>query len=40
MAHFSDPLTHTTLLLKFAIFDTVMGALGATKYHFHDPSKH
>jgi len=25
---------------QFAIFDTVMGALGATKYHFHDPSKH
>jgi len=25
---------------QFAIFDSVMGALGASKYHFHDPSKH
>merc|ERR1719482_1690856 len=24
---------------QFAIFDTVMGALGASKFHFHDPSK-
>jgi len=24
---------------QFAIFDSVMGALGASKYHFHDPSK-
>eukprot|EP00658_Telonema_sp_P-2_P025332 TRINITY_DN201_c0_g1_i3.p1 TRINITY_DN201_c0_g1~~TRINITY_DN201_c0_g1_i3.p1 ORF type:complete len:315 (-),score=96.39 TRINITY_DN201_c0_g1_i3:371-1315(-) len=23
---------------QFGIFDTVMGALGATKFHFHDPS--
>ena len=23
---------------QFAIFDSVMGALGASKYHFHDPS--
>jgi solute carrier family 25 phosphate transporter 3 len=25
---------------QFGIFDTVMGALGATKFHFHDPSAH
>eukprot|EP00656_Telonema_subtile_P049128 TRINITY_DN6031_c0_g1_i4.p1 TRINITY_DN6031_c0_g1~~TRINITY_DN6031_c0_g1_i4.p1 ORF type:complete len:163 (-),score=42.98 TRINITY_DN6031_c0_g1_i4:161-649(-) len=25
---------------QFGIFDTVMGALGATKFHFHDPSSH
>lgn len=25
---------------QFGIFDTVMGATGATKFHFHDPSKH
>merc|ERR1719271_2353323 len=25
---------------QFAIFDTVMNSLGATKFHFHDPSKH
>merc|ERR1712167_385051 len=24
---------------QFGIFDSVMGALGATKFHFHDPSK-
>mmetsp|Transcript_22156 Transcript_22156/g.59755 ORF Transcript_22156/g.59755 Transcript_22156/m.59755 type:complete len:329 (+) Transcript_22156:64-1050(+) len=24
---------------QFAIFDSVMGALGASKFHFHDPSK-
>jgi solute carrier family 25 phosphate transporter 3 len=24
---------------QFGIFDTVMGALGASKFHFHDPSK-
>jgi len=24
---------------QFAIFDTVMAALGASKFHFHDPSK-
>lgn len=23
---------------QFGIFDTVMGALGASKFHFHDPS--
>eukprot|EP00164_Ancoracysta_twista_P000266 GFYU01000378.1.p2 GENE.GFYU01000378.1~~GFYU01000378.1.p2 ORF type:complete len:317 (+),score=96.53 GFYU01000378.1:24-974(+) len=25
---------------QFGIFDTVMNALGAKKFHFHDPSKH
>merc|ERR1712151_1188209 len=25
---------------QFGIFDTVMGALGASKYHFHDPNAH
>lgn len=25
---------------QFAIFDTVMGALGASKFHFHDPKSH
>jgi solute carrier family 25 phosphate transporter 3 len=25
---------------QFGIFDTVMGSLGATKFHFHDPSAH
>jgi solute carrier family 25 phosphate transporter 3 len=25
---------------QFGIFDSVMGALGASKFHFHDPSKH
>lgn len=25
---------------QFGIFDTVMSMLGASKYHFHDPSKH
>jgi solute carrier family 25 phosphate transporter 3 len=25
---------------QFGIFDTVMGTLGATKFHFHDPSAH
>ena len=25
---------------QFGIFDTVMNALGASKFHFHDPSKH
>jgi len=25
---------------QFGIFDIVMGALGAKKFHFHDPSKH
>ena len=24
---------------QFAIFDTIMEATGATKFHFHDPSK-
>mmetsp|Transcript_48936 Transcript_48936/g.112226 ORF Transcript_48936/g.112226 Transcript_48936/m.112226 type:complete len:194 (-) Transcript_48936:303-884(-) len=24
---------------QFAIFDTVMGSLGASKFHFHDPAK-
>ena len=24
---------------QFAIFDSVMGALGASKFHFHDPTK-
>jgi len=24
---------------QFAIFDTVMNSLGASKFHFHDPSK-
>jgi len=23
---------------QFGIFDTVMGALGASKFHFHDPN--
>jgi solute carrier family 25 phosphate transporter 3 len=25
---------------QFGIFDTVMNALGASKYHFHDPDAH
>jgi len=25
---------------QFGIFDTIMGALGASKFHFHDPAKH
>jgi len=25
---------------QFGIFDSVMGVLGASKFHFHDPSKH
>ena len=25
---------------QFGIFDIVMDAVGASKYHFHDPSKH
>jgi solute carrier family 25 phosphate transporter 3 len=25
---------------QFGIFDTVMGALGASKFHFHDPDSH
>jgi len=25
---------------QFGIFDSVMGALGASKFHFHDPAKH
>lgn len=25
---------------QFGIFDTVMGALGATKFHFHNPNAH
>eukprot|EP00747_Dinoflagellata_sp_TGD_P183309 gnl/TRDRNA2_/TRDRNA2_38100_c1_seq1.p1 gnl/TRDRNA2_/TRDRNA2_38100_c1~~gnl/TRDRNA2_/TRDRNA2_38100_c1_seq1.p1 ORF type:complete len:170 (+),score=44.02 gnl/TRDRNA2_/TRDRNA2_38100_c1_seq1:41-511(+) len=25
---------------QFGIFDSVMNALGASKFHFHDPSKH
>ena len=25
---------------QFGIFDIVMGAVGATKFHFHDPSGH
>lgn len=25
---------------QFAIFDTVMNVLGASKFHFHDPAKH
>ena len=25
---------------QFGIFDTVMGTLGAKKFHFHDPAKH
>lgn len=25
---------------QFGIFDTVMGLLGASKFHFHDPKKH
>jgi solute carrier family 25 phosphate transporter 3 len=24
---------------QFGIFDTVMGALGASKFHFHDPKE-
>lgn len=24
---------------QFGIFDSVMAALGASKFHFHDPSK-
>lgn len=25
---------------QFGIFDTVMGVIGAKKFHFHEPSKH
>merc|ERR1712031_150552 len=25
---------------QFGIFDTVMGSIGAKKFHFHDPAKH
>jgi len=25
---------------QFGIFDSVMGAIGASKFHFHDPEKH
>ena len=28
----------TLTALQFAIFDTVMGSLGASKYHFHNPA--
>merc|ERR1711976_1063824 len=29
----------TLTALQFGIFDTVMNALGATKFHFHEPEK-
>ena len=28
----------TLTALQFAIFDSVMGALGASKFHFHNPA--
>merc|ERR1719393_823421 len=30
----------TLTALQFGIFDTVLRALGASKFHFHDPKKH
>merc|ERR1712019_17890 len=30
----------TLTALQFGIFDTVMRALGAKKFHFHDPKAH
>jgi len=30
----------TLTALQFGIFDSVMGLIGASRFHFHDPSKH
>ncbi len=32
--------TGTLTAGQFGIFDTVMNALGASKFHFHDPDAH